>query len=283
MPRLLLCCDLDGTLLPNSGAAESGGARDALRALAMREDVALAFATGRNRALVESAMREYDLPPPDYVIGDVGTSIHRVQAGRWSGCAAWDAIMTADWAGVQRSDIGSRLASIEGLVPQEDHKQYRFKASFYAPAGIDADALLRDVARCLEPVGMTWQSVFSIDEAAGVALLDIVPAAGGKFNALDYLRRRLDMDGDSVLFAGDSGNDLEVLASPLPAVLVANARADVARQALAAANAQGTTARLYLARGGFLGMNGNYAAGVLEGAAHFHPWLFDPPGAEATA
>jgi hypothetical protein len=34
---------------------------------------------------------------------------------------------------------------------------------------------------------------------------------------------------------------------------------------------------LYLAQGSFLGMNGNYAAGVLEGLAHFFPetaaWL----------
>jgi hypothetical protein len=28
---------------------------------------------------------------------------------------------------------------------------------------------------------------------------------------------------------------------------------------------------LYCARGGFLGMNGNYCAGVLEGLAHYIP------------
>ncbi len=29
--------------------------------------------------------------------------------------------------------------------------------------------------------------------------------------------------------------------------------------------------RLYLPRGNFLGMNGNYTAGVLEGLSHFFP------------
>ncbi len=28
---------------------------------------------------------------------------------------------------------------------------------------------------------------------------------------------------------------------------------------------------LHLAKGGVLGMNGNYAAGILEGVLHFHP------------
>jgi hypothetical protein len=30
-------------------------------------------------------------------------------------------------------------------------------------------------------------------------------------------------------------------------------------------------AAFYQAQGGFLGMNGNYSAGILEGIAHYHP------------
>ena len=51
---------------------------------------------------------------------------------------------------------------------------------------------------------------------------------------------------------------------------------------LAPSPSAGTRARLYVATGGFMGMNGNYGAGVLEGIAHFYPeiagWLC-PPGA----
>jgi sucrose-6-phosphatase len=60
----------------------------------------------------------------------------------------------------------------------------------------------------------------------------------------------------------------------LPAVLVANAHADVATQAMEAATQNGTTKRLYLAQGGYLGMNGNYSAGILEGIRHFHADAF---------
>jgi hypothetical protein len=77
---------------------------------------------------------------------------------------------------------------------------------------------------------------------------------------------------DQTVFAGDSGNDLDVLTSDIPSVLVANADADIkARMATVSA------AKLYLAKGDFLGMNGNYCAGILEGVAHYHPdidvWL----------
>ena len=63
----------------------------------------------------------------------------------------------------------------------------------------------------------------------------------------------------------------------LPAVLVANADAEVEAKARRMAAADGNSERLYVARGGLLGMNGNYASGILEGLVHFLPetreWL----------
>jgi hypothetical protein len=64
-----------------------------------------------------------------------------------------------------------------------------------------------------------------------------------------------------------------VLASAVPAVLVANATAAVRDEALRRSAEAGLADRLYLARGGFGGMNGNYSAGILEGIAHYHPGL----------
>ncbi len=61
-------------------------------------------------------------------------------------------------------------------------------------------------------------------------------------------------------------------ALPGSAVLVGNATDAVREAASAGALAAGTEARLYCARGGFLSMNGHYAAGMLEGIAHYHPW-----------
>jgi hypothetical protein len=47
---------------------------------------------------------------------------------------------------------------------------------------------------------------------------------------------------------------------------------EVVEQAKTQALQQGTMASLYLAQGGFPGMNGNYSAGILEGVSHFFPF-----------
>ena len=125
-----------------------------------------------------------------------------------------------------------------------------------------------------------------MDDLKGIGLLDILPARASKVHAVEALRSLHGLECATTVFCGDSGNDMEVLASPIPAVLVANARPDVRESALRLADEEGNGDRLYCARGGFMGMNGNYCAGILEGVAHFHPhtleWMgFDTPGSGA--
>ena len=65
-----------------------------------------------------------------------------------------------------------------------------------------------------------------------------------------------------------------MLTSSIPAILVANSDREVQREALQLAAANGYSAQLYIARGGYNDMNGNYSAGILEGIAHYHPeWI----------
>jgi len=83
--------------------------------------------------------------------------------------------------------------------------------------------------------------------------------------------RHLDYDLNETVFAGDSGNDISVMVSPIRSVLVANASDDVRSDAIKQANANHQTQSLYIAQGNYLGMNGNYSAGILEGVAHYMP------------
>ena len=73
------------------------------------------------------------------------------------------------------------------------------------------------------------------------------------------------------IFAGDSGNDLDVLTSGMNSILVKNALEDVRKEAIKKLSDESMIDRLYLPQGNFFGMNGNYAAGVLEGLARFIP------------
>ncbi len=271
--KLLLCTDLDRTLLPNGAQPESAQARLRFRQLAAREEVTLAYVTGRHRALVEKAVQSYRIPAPDFVISDVGTRIYDLRDDDWVLLDEWVAHINRDFAGRDRSELSAELSDLSALRLQEPSKQNPHKISYYVPLHEDRAALCAEVERRLDAMQVRANLIWSVDEPNGVGLLDVLPAGAGKLEAIVFLRRLLGYAEDEVLFAGDSGNDLSVLVSDLPAVLVANAAPEVREEALRAAAERDAAARLYLAGGGFWGMNGNYSAGVLEGVAHFHPGL----------
>jgi HAD superfamily hydrolase (TIGR01484 family) len=269
--RILLATDLARTRIPNGVAAESPGARQRFARVASRPEVMLAYVSGRHRALVEEAIAEYTLPLPDFVIGDVGTTIYQVQDSDWREWPDWHQVIGVDWAGYSATDLRAMLAPLAALTPQEDAKQNRYKLSYYALPMADPAPLLDEVHARLESEGVRANLVWSIDEAADCGLLDVLPAGASKLHALEFLCGKLDIDYAHAVFAGDSGNDLEVLGGPLRSVLVANASEDVREQAIELAADRGNAGRLYLARGEAGGMNGNYSAGILEGLAYFLP------------
>lgn len=270
---ILLATDLDRTLLPNGAAPESPSARQVFSRLAERPEIKLVYVSGRHRALVAAAMAEYTLPRPDFVITDVGSSLYRVDADDWHRLDTWHQAIIRDWGGNSHAELAVRLQSIPGLRMQEASKQGECKLSFYAPPLPDPAGLLDTVRGRLDDCGARVKLIWSVDETTATGLLDVLPANAGKLHALDFLRTQLGMPLQRTLFAGDSGNDMDVLVSPIPSVLVANAqdavRAEAARRA--------EPATLYLAAGGLLGMNGHYSAGILEGLVHFLPetrvWL----------
>jgi len=272
-PALLLCTDMDRTLLPNGHAPESPHARPLLARLVERDDIRLAYVTGRDRGLVEAAIAEYALPRPDHVIGDVGTSIYSIVQDDWQSWQGWHDEIGHSWRGLSHDELHACLAGIDELRLQEATKQGRYKLSYYAPGDVDAAGLQREVATRLARLDIDCDVVWSVDETRDQGLLDILPAAASKYHAVEFLLRHSDSDANNMLYAGDSGNDLDVLCSPLPAVLVANASTTVRREAEQLALQRGQRKALYLARGGYLGMNGNYAAGILEGVAHYYPDL----------
>lgn len=266
--RILLCSDLDRTILPNGLQPESPQARPLLRRLAEHPDVTLAYVSGRHLGLIEQAIAEYALPMPDFAVGDVGTSIYRSQGGDWRLWGQWSQHIAKDWAGNRAEDLAQLFTDVESIALQEPEKQNRYKLSYYASATLDHAALIADMQARLQAQSVRASLVWSVDETSATGLLDILPASATKLGAVRFLMAESGFDEQRVLFAGDSGNDLPVLISGLPAVLVANATAEVRVEALRHASAN-----LYCAQGDFLGMNGNYAAGVLEGLAHFHPHL----------
>lgn len=271
--KLLICTDLDRTLIPNGPQSESPGARKYFSSLVERPEVVLAYVSGRHRKLVQKAINNYCLPMPDFVISDVGTTIYHVGKDReWERQTEWEDRIAADWGGRTHSDLKRMLNDVHALRPQESAKQNNFKLSYYVPLQSNREAITALIKQRFEDVNVKASLIWSVDEPAGIGLLDILPAAASKFHAIEALMSIHGFSYDSTVFCGDSGNDIEVLASPIPAVLVANSQPDVRELATLLANENGYTQELYIAKGDFLSMNGNYSAGMLEGIAHYYPW-----------
>jgi len=270
--RLLVCTDLDRTLLPNGPQSESPAAREQFARLVSNPRITLAYVSGRHRVLVEQAIFNYRLPVPDFVVGDVGTTIYRVaEEQAWRRLTTWEAEFASDWAGRTHAELKALLSDLPALRLQEISKQNDYKLSYYVPLQSDRDALSAVIRHRFEEAGIRATLIWSTDEPMGIGLLDILPERASKLHAVEALMRLNDFDCDNTVFCGDSGNDIEVLASPIPAVLVANGHEDVKELARRLADEKGFGAQLYIAQGGFMGMNGNYSAGILEGIAHYHP------------
>lgn len=278
---VLLCCDLDRTLIPNGAQPESPDARARLRALCAHPDVHLVMVSGRHIELVLDAIDQWQLPEPDYIVGDVGTTIYArppeaepsddSSHDGWVMWRSWAAELGPDWGGMTHNDITDLFSDIAAIKPQPVDRQGVYKASYFVDIDANQEILEAELVRRLWQLGINARLIWSIDEAAHTGLLDVLPASASKLHAIEFLSFVKQYPLARTVFAGDSGNDLEVLGSYVQSVLVANAPDDVRAQALALATSADVAHSLYLARGGLFGMNGNYAAGVLEGLAHFLP------------
>ncbi len=276
--NFLVCSDLDRTILPNGAQPESPQARPKLHQLTSRSQVMLAYVSGRHEALLREAITQYRIPLPGYAIGDVGTTIYEVRGDHWRLWEEWSEAIAPDWNGAQHPDLVVQFYDLTELRLQESDKQNIFKLSYYTAPDLDHEALIAEMNARLVKLHVKASLIWSVDEAANLGLLDVLPESATKLHAVQFLRERKGFTLEQTVFAGDSGNDLPVVTSgALQSILVKNAHVDVVNTAKQALQEKGASEKLYVAQGGFLQMNGNYSAGVLEGVAHFLPqtksWL----------
>lgn len=278
---ILLCSDLDRTLIPNGDQPESPAARPLFRGLCDTGLIRLAYVSGRHKQLVLQALEDFELPHPDYIIGDVGTTLYRSEKGEWTLDQAWHDKIGADWNGYRHGDIVELLNSIDGrkLELQPEAKQNKYKVSYFtdmAECGSDFTEL---ISTTLDDKGIEANLIWSIDEAEDQGLLDILPASASKVSAIRFLMQQENFSTENTVFAGDSGNDMDALTSGLQAILVSNAAPDVRREAVNTVKKEAIENKLYLAHGKKYFFNGNYAGGVLEGLSYFFPeidgWIRD--------
>lgn len=270
-PKLLLCTDMDRTVIPNGFQPEPTNARREFSRFCQRPDVKLTYVTGRHVSLVKQAIKNYALPVPDFAITDVGTKIYQIGKGSWQQMADWEAEIDRDWHGKTHAQLKALLKPVKELRLQESSKQNTHKLSYYLPLYLDKDTVMARIEAFLADAGVDASLLWSVDEPKNIGLLDVLPKHATKLHAIEFLQHKLGYPLNDVVFAGDSGNDLPVLTSHIHSVLVANASTEIKQAALQLSQHNGHASALYLASNKEHGNNGNYSAGVLQGIAHFAP------------
>ncbi len=261
----ILATDLDGTFIPLKD--NDANQRD-LRCLASElqdRDLDLIFVTGRHFTSVQAAIADHRLPLPGWIICDVGTSLFaRSAAGEYESVASYAQHLESRIAGHTVDDLRQQLQAITGLRLQEPEKQGPFKLSYYA----DAEALSKRVDQIqavLDAEAAPYTVIASVDPFNQDGLIDLLPTGVSKAFALRWWTEQYEYDQRSIVFAGDSGNDLAALTAGYRSILVANALQNVVQQAVAAHRQQGWPDRLFLA-------TQTATSGVLEGLRHFGKW-----------
>lgn len=199
----VLATDLDGTFL---GGSDADRARLYDWIEANRRSIGLIFVTGRDPDFITELCAGW-VPTPDYVIGDVGTTIAHVGPGAHvEPIEELEAEIAQRWA-----DGGPRVRSaLDGhRALREQPTAFRYRVSYdYDPAHPVDDAI--------ETVAALGYDALISDNR----FFDVLPRGVSKGPSLRRLADWLGLAEDRVLAAGDTLNDLSMLTSGLPAVAV---------------------------------------------------------------
>lgn len=202
--ELVLATDLDGTFL---GGTDADRAQFYDWVESNRTRVGLIFVTGRDPGFISDLTRSHGVPRPDFVVGDVGTTIAEVGPDHHlSPIEALEAEIEAAW-GTAGASVHAALMAAPGLRLQSTG--FRYRASYdMDPDTFDASAL--DIVAELGLDALISDNRF----------FDVLPKGVSKGPSLLRLLAHLGVSHDRTLVAGDTLNDLSMLALGLPAVAV---------------------------------------------------------------
>ncbi|HVW21508.1 MAG TPA: HAD-IIB family hydrolase [Opitutaceae bacterium] len=198
-PIRLFCSDLDGTL---TGPAPALPFVRAWRQIPLHRRPILVYSTGRQAEDARVWINASGLPRADYLISGVGTAIHDVAQRR-----ELEEFSRRFGPRLDADAVRACVRAEPGILPQARRFNRRYKSAWHWPDAGKAD--LDRLQRRLEQAGLRAKVVFSLWRD-----LDVLPAGAGKGAALAWLCRRLRIPLDSVLVAGDSGNDAAMFSLP---------------------------------------------------------------------
>lgn len=204
MSKLVLATDLDGTFLGGSDQQRSEFYQYLQQ---WRDRLILVFVTGRDLDFIQALRQQPGFPQPDYIIGDVGTTIV-------NGETLKPVAEVQDWVAERWGNANERvkamMANEPGLelqpVPTERRVSY-----FYKPDLLQASTVAK-------VVNAGFDCILSAE-----LYLDVMPKGISKGPTLLKCIETLGWDADHVIPCGDTLNDLSLFQTGLKSVAVGNA------------------------------------------------------------
>jgi len=259
----VLATDLDGTLIPLEEHPQNFSDLQFLCEKINHSGLKLVYVTGRHQASVEDAIRTFQLPCPDWLICDVGTTLLRATGGtqKFEIVTEYREHLNSKVNALPQAELEQTLRSVPQLRRQESEKQGEFKLSYYTQRS-DLEQASTQIKQVLRQLRAPYSVISSVDPFNGEGLIDLLPQGVSKAYALQWWGKWINQHFDSILFAGDSGNDLAALTAGFRAIVVKNASSELVDQICQYHQQRGWSDRLFLA-------SQPATSGVLEGL-HFY-------------
>lgn len=253
---------MDGTFIPLAGNEQNRSDLHTLQAELERHEVTLMYVTGRHLELVLDAIRSDGLPSPRWMICDVGASIYHVNStGVYTALQEYTQHLSDLVGEHSRATLVQQVGEIAGLRMQEPEKQTEFKISYYCNADNLTNIetlLMSELERSCAP----YRIIASVDPFTGDGLIDFLPAGVSKAYALRWWAGHTQSEHQSIVFAGDSGNDIAALTAGYRSIVVGNAEKAIATEVRRVHELNGWSDRLVVS-------TSLATSGVLEGLKHF--------------
>lgn len=245
----ILATDLDGTFL--------GGSDDDRAALYNwiednRAAVGLIFVTGRDLPFISDLCNGETshgrVPWPDYVVGDVGTTIAEVDHSSGPKAAPVPELETeiSNLWGNKGDEVRAALDGAAGLELQDTPFRYRVSYHYHP------DAYEPSAEQVIREMGL---DVLISDNR----FFDVLPPGVSKGPSILRLVEHLDVDPGRVLVAGDTLNDFSMFATGLKGVAVGNSEAGLLARIDEDPTADSKTHRA----------RGHGTAGIMEAIEHY--------------
>lgn len=240
--KFVLATDLDGTFL---GGSEEARLRLYRWIERERDKVGLIFVTGRDPEFIADLCDGTEVPWPEYVVGDVGTTIAltfpHLAEERIRPIEELEREISELW-GDRAAAVHEALEGHPGLTLQPTGFRYRVSYDM-DPKTYCASAEEKIAAMGLDPL-------LSADR-----FFDVLPPGVSKGPSLRRLIHHLGVPEERVLVAGDTLNDLSMLVCGLNAVAVGGSEPALVERVR-------NNEKVHLARAAG-------AAGILEAIEHF--------------